>query len=63
MINIIIIYTLISIAILTVTAVMAIHGEIPDEIDTFWDWFIYGSLWGIILLKHFVKFIIKIITK
>jgi hypothetical protein len=42
---------------------MALHGDIPDEIDSFWDWFIYGILWGIIFLKHFVKFIIKIITK
>lgn len=44
------------------TAVLAAHGETPEEIDTFWDWLFYGILWFIIALKHLIKWIIKIFT-
>ncbi len=43
-----------------VTGLAAANNDCPEKIDNFYDWLFYGAFWIIIVIKYFIKFIIKL---
>ncbi len=55
------IYLGITLGMLFITAIAALNGEIPDEINNFYDWLFYGIFWILIVIKYLIKFFIKLL--
>ncbi|XAI97335.1 hypothetical protein [Leptolyngbya phage Lbo-JY46] len=53
-------YFLISLIVLFATAAFAIPGDLPEEINNFYDWLFYGIFWILIVIKYFIKFLYKL---
>lgn len=57
--NLLIIYIVISCVFWIVSAFAWVHSDKPKEIENVFDWFWYGMLWCLVLIKHLFIFLHK----
>lgn len=58
--NIVEVYFFIAFIFGLTTALCALEGIPPREIDNFYDWLFYSLFWVLILLKYLIKFLFKL---
>jgi len=61
--TILLIYFIVTLSVLGITALaFGIEDAIP-EIDNFYDWLFYGIFWVLILIKYMLKFFVKLFKR
>lgn len=57
------IYFIVTLSVLSITAIFAFTTDDIPEIDNFYDWLFYGIFWVLILIKYMLKFLFKLFQR
>ena len=61
--TILLIYFIVTLSVLVITAIIAFTRDDIPEIDNFYDWLFYGIFWVLILIKYMLKFLFKLFQR
>ena len=61
--KILLIYFIVTLSVLVITAIIAFTRDDIPEIDNFYDWLFYGIFWVLILIKYMLKFLFKLFQR
>lgn len=61
--KILLIYFIVTLSVLGITAILAFTIDDIPEIDNFYDWLFYGIFWVLILIKYMLKFLFKLFKR
>ena len=61
--TILLIYFIVTLSVLGITAILAFTIDDIPEIDNFYDWLFYGIFWVFILIKYMLKFFVKLFKR